>query len=158
MPGDVCAGRVHTTASGAGSPRGPCPSSSDPVSLPNSAGSPTSTTTGVTGTRGKARKARDGPGTQGAGWTGRRTSSTLSEAGGHLTGYSRFILFSKFFPGKQGCPGRARRPGSWNKVSQPGSQQLAGGGLQRGMDRRAAFLSPRPHSPSASLQIRSQAP
>lgn len=145
MPGDVYPGRVHRdrTASNARSPRGPCPSSSsDPVSLPGSARSPISMTS-------------DRPGTTGTRWMARRPAPFSGR--GYLTGYTWFILFSKFFPGKQDCPGRARRPGGWNEVSQAGSEQMAGGGLQTGVDRQAAFLSPRPHSPSASLQLRGQA-
>ena len=157
MPGDVYPGRAHKdrTASNARSPTGPCPSSSsDPVSLPSSAGSPifmTSDRLGTTGARWKARRPETDQAHQGAGLAG---APAPFRGGGYLTGYTWFILFSKFFPGKQDCPGRARRPGGWNEVSQAGSQQMAGGCLQTGVDRRAAFLSPRPHSPSASLQLR----
>lgn len=51
------------------------------------------------------------------GRTGRLTRQVLSKAGGYLTGDTCFILIYKPFPGKQACPGRAKRPRSgWNEV------------------------------------------
>lgn len=122
--------RHRLSPAGARSPRGSLsPSFSDPVSLVQLAGSPVPISKQppyscpVIGREPLAPDERPGSPSpemelsEPTGRTGRLTRQVLSKAGGYLTGDTCFILIYKPFPGKQACPGRARRPRSgWNEV------------------------------------------